>query len=219
MSRTTGTPARPGGEDGRARREPPGAVSDGELWRRAVAGDADSFGVLFDRHGDAVHGYCARRTGSLDAADDLVSVVFLEAWRRRADVELVDDKALPWLYGIAGRTLQRRWRTTRRHRAALERLPRTEAEPDHADDVAARLDDRRQLAQLQAAFARLRPAEQEVLTLCVWQGLDYASAAVAAGVPVGTVRSRLSRARARLRAGTVGGNPLSTSSGVGTELS
>lgn len=53
--------------------------SDGELWRRAVAGDAECFGQLFDRHGDAVHRYCARRTGSLDAADDLVSIVFLAA--------------------------------------------------------------------------------------------------------------------------------------------
>ncbi len=176
-----------------------GQLDDGQLWRRAVAGDADSFGVLFDRHGDAVHAYCARRTGSLDAADDLVSIVFLEAWRRRGDVELIEGKALPWLYGIATRTLQRRWRTTRRHRAALQRLPAIAHEPDHAEDVAARLDDQRHLADLQAAFARLRPAEQEVLTLCVWQGLDYASAALALGVPIGTVRSRLSRARARLQ--------------------
>ena len=216
MSTTTGTSPSPGDEagdeDGHARDEPTarssdsgisdGGISDAELWRRAVAGDPDSFGVLFDRHGDTVHGYCARRTGSLDAADDLVSVVFLEAWRRRGEVELVDDRVLPWLYGIAGRTLQRRWRTTRRHRAALDRLPRPEPHPDHADDVAARLDDQRHLDQLQAAFARLRPAEREVLTLCVWQGLDYASAAVALGVPIGTVRSRLSRARARLRAST-----------------
>ncbi|MEU8819895.1 RNA polymerase sigma factor [Actinoplanes sp. NPDC048796] len=187
-----------------ARSRPPDApesqLGDGELWRRAIAGDPDSFGVLFDRHGDAIHSYCARRTGSLDTADDLVSIVFLEAWRRRHDVELIDGKALPWLYGIARRTIQRRWRTTRRHRAALDRLPAIANEPDHADGVAARLDDQRQLARLQAAFARLRPAEQEVLTLCVWQGLDYASAALALGVPIGTVRSRLSRARARLHA-------------------
>ncbi|NAZ84393.1 sigma-70 family RNA polymerase sigma factor [Kineococcus sp. R8] len=176
------------------------APSDGELWRQAAAGDGDSFGVLFDRHADAVHRYCARRTGSLDAADDLLSIVFLEAWRRRAEVQLVDDVALPWLYGVAQRTVQRRWRTALRHRRALHRLPTVLMTPDHADEVAARLDDEKQLAQLQQAFRRLRPAEQDVLTLCVWQGLDYASAAIALGVPVGTVRSRLSRARARLQA-------------------
>lgn len=175
-------------------------VGDGELWGRARQGDADCFGVLFDRHGEAVRTYCARRTGSLDAADDLVSVVFLEAWRRRGEVELVDDNALPWLYGVARRTMQHRWRTALRHRRALARLTGPVAAPDHAEEVAARLDDERHLAEIRRAFAGLRRAERDVLTLCVWQGLDYASAAVALGIPVGTVRSRLSRARARLQA-------------------
>ncbi|MEE6257351.1 RNA polymerase sigma factor [Plantactinospora sonchi] len=175
-------------------------ASDGELWRRAQDGEPECFGVLFDRHGEAVRAYCARRTGSLDAADDLLSVVFLEAWRRRSDIELVDGQALPWLYGIARRTLQNRWRTSLRHRRALARLPPVTIEPDHADAVAGRVDDERHLARLRAAFAGLRPAEQDVLTLCVWQRLDYSAAAVALGVPVGTVRSRLSRARARLQA-------------------
>ncbi|MDG4824761.1 RNA polymerase sigma factor [Asanoa sp. WMMD1127] len=181
-------------------------TSDGELWRRAVQGEAECFGVLFDRHCAAVRAFCARRTGSLDAADDLVSIVFLEAWRRRADVELVDGAALPWLYGIARHTIHHRWRTALRHRRALSRLPAAPAVPDHADDVAARLDDERRLEQLRAAIARLTPADRDVLLLCVWEGLSYAAAAVALGVPVGTVRSRLSRARARLDA-LAGGTP------------
>jgi RNA polymerase sigma-70 factor (ECF subfamily) len=199
-------------------------AGDGELWRRAQDGESECFGVLFDRHGEAVRAYCARRTGSLDAADDLVSIVFLEAWRRRSDVELVDGQALPWLYGIARRTVRNRWRTSVRHRRALARLPAVVTEPDHADDVAGRLDDERHLAQLREAFTRLRPAEQDVLTLCVWQGLDYAAAAVALGVPVGTVRSRLSRARARLRSTAVaparaasGGRPVPTESTIPTD--
>ena len=176
--------------------------TDGELWRRAGQGEAECFGVLFDRHGEAVRAYCARRTGSLDAADDLVSIVFLEAWRRRGEVELVDDVILPWLYGVARRTVQHRLRTTLRHRRALSRLPAADPSPDHADEVAARLDDQRRLAALRQAVTTLRPAERDVFVLCVWQGLDYASAAVALGVPVGTVRSRLSRARARLQSAT-----------------
>lgn len=175
--------------------------TDAELWRRALHGDPDSFGVLFERHGDAVRAYCARRTGSLEGVDDLVSVVFLEAWRRRDDVELLDDRVLPWLYGIARMTVRNRWRTTVRHRRALAKLPHADTHPDHADEVATRVDDQRHLAELQAAFSGLGPIDQEVLTLCVWQGLDYAAAAVALDVPVGTVRSRLSRARERLHAG------------------
>jgi RNA polymerase sigma factor (sigma-70 family) len=188
-------------------------ADDGELWRRAQDGEPECFGVLFDRHGESVRAYCARRTGDLDAADDLVSVVFLEAWRRRSDIELVDGLALPWLYGIARNTVRHRWRTTRRHRRALARLPALVTEPDHADDVAGRVDDERHLEQLRVAFARLRPADQDVLTLCVWQGLDYASAAVALGVPIGTVRSRLSRARARLQSAAF--PPVDAASGRG----
>ena len=124
-----------------------------------------------------------------------VSIVFLEAWRRRDDVELIDGNALPWLYGIARRTMQHRWRTARRHRRALDRLPPTAATPDHADEVAGRLDDERQIDRVHAALEKLRPADRDVLVLCVWQGLSYAEAALALGIPIGTVRSRLARAR------------------------
>jgi DNA-directed RNA polymerase specialized sigma24 family protein len=64
------------------------------------AGDADAFGLLFDRHAKAIYNYCFRRIGSRATAQDLLSMVFLEAWRRR-DKELPPDKVLPWLYGIA----------------------------------------------------------------------------------------------------------------------
>ncbi len=174
-------------------------ANDAALWQQAAAGDGQAFGLIFDRHGQAVRSYCARRCGSLELADDLVSVVFLEAWRQRESVEFVDGLVLPWLYGVARRSILHRRRTSARHRAALARLPHDLVQPDHADEVAALLDDRAQLAAIQDAMSRLRPIDRDVLVLCVWQGLDYASAAVALGVPVGTVRSRLNRARERLR--------------------
>jgi RNA polymerase sigma factor (sigma-70 family) len=180
-------------------------TSDQELWRRAAAGEAECFGLIFDRHGPAVHAYCRARSADEigESAADLVSVVFLEAWRRRRDVVLEADSALPWLLGVARRVMLHRARTVRRHRAALARLPRgTSLAPgsveDPADDVARRLDGTRRLAAVQYAFGRLRESDREVLLLCAWGGLDYASAAVTLGVPVGTVRSRLSRARTRL---------------------
>ncbi|WP_335970645.1 RNA polymerase sigma factor [Streptomyces sp. CA2R106] len=78
-------------------------------------------------------------------------------------------------------------------------MPRAESVPDFADEVTGRLVDAEQVAAAKAALEGLRRSEREVFTLCVWGGLDYASAAEALGIPVGTVRSRLSRARAKLR--------------------
>jgi RNA polymerase sigma-70 factor, ECF subfamily len=180
-------------------------TSDQELWRRAAAGESECFGLIFDRHGAAVHAYCRARSGGYvdeigESAADLVSVVFLEAWRRRRDVVIESDSALPWLIGVARRVMLHRARTVRRHRAALARLPSAQSGQidDPADDVARRLDDTRRLSDVRQAFSRLRERDREVLLLCVWGGLDYESAAVALGVPVGTVRSRLSRARTRL---------------------
>ena len=181
-------------------------ITDRELWQRASAGEPDCFGAIFDRHAAAVHAYCRARIGAPGEGGgdpaDLVSVVFLEAWRRRSEVQLHEESALPWLLGVSRRVLWHRARTTRRHRSALARLP-SMGGADHlvadpADEVASRLDDTHRLAAVRRAFGRLRPAEQEVLTLCVWGGLDYTAAAVAMGVPVGTVRSRLSRVRVRL---------------------
>ena len=82
----------------------------------------------------------------------------------------------------------------------MSRLPRPPDVPDFADAVAGRLDDEARLVAAREAVARLRRGEREVVALCVWDGLGYAEAAQALGVPVGTVRSRLSRARRKLRA-------------------
>lgn len=103
-----------------------------------------------------------------------------------------------WLLGIATNVLRNTARTARRHRAAMSRLPSRQPVPDFADEVVGRITDTQRLAAASRALGRLRRADREVFTLCVWAGLDYATAAEALGIPVGTVRSRLSRARGRL---------------------
>jgi RNA polymerase sigma factor (sigma-70 family) len=102
------------------------------------------------------------------------------------------------LLGIATNVTRNTRRAARRHAAAVARLPRDETVRDFADDLASRIDDEAQLALVQTALDKLRRAEREILALCVWSGLDYAAAAEALGVPVGTVRSRLHRARTKL---------------------
>jgi RNA polymerase sigma factor (sigma-70 family) len=175
-----------------------GQATDAELWRRAVEGEPDAFGVLFERHARSVYNYLFRRTADWTAAEDLTSIVFLEAWRRRRDVHLQREHALPWLLGVATNVLRNRRRSQWRHRAALERLPRERGE-DFADEAHARLDDERRMRVVLRSVARLPKREQDVIALCVWADLSYEEASLALGVPIGTVRSRLSRARGRLR--------------------
>jgi RNA polymerase sigma factor (sigma-70 family) len=175
-----------------------GEPTDAALWARAAAGESDAFGTIFERHARTVYNYCFRRTGDWSQAEELTAIVFFEAWRRRDQVELERDDAIPWLLGVATNVLRNLRRSQRRHRAALERLPRERTE-DFAAEVDARLDDERQMRAALDLLRKLPCADQDVLALCVWEELTYEQAALALGVPIGTVRSRLSRSRARLR--------------------
>lgn len=175
-------------------------LSDTELWTRVRSGDGDAIAGLYDRYADRVHGFCFRRTGSWAAAQDLGSTVWLEAWRRRDDAQVHEGGSLaPWLFGIAINVVRNSARAQRRHRAALAQLPDALAEPDFAADVAGRVDDERRMRAVLAAVSRLPRHEQDVLTLTAWAGLVQAEVAAALDISVGTVKSRLSRARARLR--------------------
>ncbi|MET8699555.1 RNA polymerase sigma factor [Kitasatospora sp. NPDC004723] len=163
------------------------------------AGDAATFGQIFEDHSGAVHRHALRMTGDWAAAEDIVSLTFLEAWRLRERVAPEGGSLCPWLLGIATNVIRNTRRAARRHRNTLAKLPPPDATPDFAAEVAGRLVDAEQLAAAKAALERLRPADREVFALCVWEGLDHAAVAEALGRPVGTIRSRLSRARARLR--------------------
>lgn len=174
--------------------------SDRELWRRAAEGESEAFGELFDRHAKAVYNFLFRRTASWSDAEDLTSAVFLQAWRRRADVVLDRDSALPWLLRTADNTVRNDWRGKQRYLRALPGFQSLAGhQPDHANDVAARLDDEREARELRRAIRRLPRSERQVVELCLWTGLDQQAAAIALDIPLGTVKSRLSRARKRLR--------------------
>lgn len=162
------------------------------------APDAASFGRLFDRHARAVFAYCARRTADLAAAEDLTSITFLEAWRHRTRTPAGDD-ALPWLLGVANNVVRNARRARRRYDAALERIPRLPAATAAEDEAVTRQATEAGLRAALDAIATLSRGEQEVVMVVLWSGLSYVEAATALGVPVGTVRSRLSRARSKLQ--------------------
>ncbi|WP_030565258.1 RNA polymerase sigma factor [Streptomyces aureocirculatus] len=161
-------------------------------------GDADAFGEVFDAYARSVYNHGYRLTGDWSTAEEIVSLTFLEAWRLRARIEPDGGSVRPWLLGIATNVTRNQRRAARRHAAAVARMPRDGPVADFADEVAGRLDDAGQLALVEAALRGLRRPEREVLALCVWSGLGYEAAADALGIPVGTVRSRLFRARTKL---------------------
>ncbi|MER7752032.1 RNA polymerase sigma factor [Kitasatospora sp. NPDC097643] len=166
---------------------------------RVRAGDRDAFGQLFDTYARAVYNHVFRLTGDWSAAEDVMSLTFLEAWRQHGRVGAEGGSLRPWLLGIATRLVSNQRRAARRHREVMARLPPVpEGVPDFAEEAAGRIDDAARIAALRGALAGLWRPDREVLALCVWAGLDYQEAAEALGVPVGTVRSRLSRARAKL---------------------
>jgi RNA polymerase sigma-70 factor (ECF subfamily) len=168
-------------------------ISDAQL----VAGSRADFGVLFDRHAESLFRYCARRIGP-DEAQDVVAETFLVAYQRRRRYDKTRANAAPWLFGIATNLLRRRREAeARAHRQFANTTLRTELD-GLADDAAARIDAELQVRALAATLADMSDRLRDVLFLYA-AGLEYQEIAESLGVPVGTVRSRLNRARSQLR--------------------
>ena len=172
--------------------------TDTELCADVVNGDQAAFAVLFDRHVQAVVNHCFRASGSWPVAEDMAQSTFLVAWRRRRDIRVVAGSALPWLLTVASNNLRSEFRSQRRWWAMIRRMPAADETADPADEVAGRIDDERRMRPILAAVRRLPKAEQQAIALCVWSGLSYADAAQVLGIGEASVRSRVSRARARL---------------------
>ena len=172
-------------------------MSDEELWQRAQAGDPAAFACLFDRYADTVYRYAMVRLHRRDWSEDVVSYVFAEAWRQRHRIELVDGTLRPWLLGVARNRANRIWRDQAR-RDDLARRSALEDAADHAEGVAARLDAGSDLTRVLDAIADLPDGPRDTLTLHVWGDLSHEQIAQEMGVSVGTVKSRLNRARSRL---------------------
>lgn len=174
--------------------------TDADIIRDSLA-DPAVFGPIFDRHLDAVYGYLVRR-GDTELADDLTGEVFRVAFEQRHRFDLERSSARPWLYGIAANVVRRHWRTWHRRGHAHRRLSTREGASsfDDLDRVDAAADAHRQTAALDTALAGLARRDREPLLLHVWEELSYEEIAEVLAIPIGTVRSRLHRARRKLRA-------------------
>lgn len=171
--------------------------SEAAHWAAARGGDAQAFTALFELHRDRVFRCAARLVQTSADADDVTSVVFLELWRRRDAVVLVDDSVLPWLCVTAANVARNVRRGTARYRRLLDHLPRTPEAVDHAEAVLDRLGAAR--SPLGLALQRLRPVDVALLTLTTFEGYSVTEAAAAVGLTHAAARSRLSRVRAHLR--------------------
>src|SRR5205823_4072786 len=137
-------------------------------------------------HAAAVHRYCARRCEDVGDAEDLTSVVFLEAWRTRARALVVDDSLRPWLFGIARNVVRNANRSRRRYRAALERLHALPLMLDEGEAQRSAVADAMELrAALVQAIAQLTDKQRDVVELCLVEQLSPAAAAAVLGVPEG----------------------------------
>ncbi|MEY2470086.1 MAG: hypothetical protein QOF21_2784, partial [Actinomycetota bacterium] len=165
----------------------------------ASAGDPTHFGALFDRHATTLYRYFLRRVGPNDA-DELTGELFRVAFERRQSYDAARPDARPWLYGIATNLIARYRRTAFRRDRAVARL---NPSPDLSDEQTERATDSIAASQLlpevQSAIADLPDGERDALVLFAWEDLSYDEIAAALDVPVGTVRSRINRARGRLR--------------------
>ncbi len=168
------------------------------MLERVRTGDADAFGDLFDLHHDRVFRQALRMTSSLHDAEDVTAVVFLEAWRKRDAMREVNGSVIAWLLVMTNFVFRNYTRASRRYREGLGQLPPPEHAPDHAEAVDDRIDRDARRSALRAALEQLPQRDQDILTLCVLEELSTADAATALGVARGTVKSRLSRAKARL---------------------
>jgi RNA polymerase sigma factor (sigma-70 family) len=168
--------------------------------------DPERFGIIFDRYFTEIHRYIARRLG-LDAADDLAAETFLTAFRKRRRFDPDRGIVRAWLYGIATNHISKHQRGAARASRAMARTPPPLPDEGHADRVIDRVSAAAFARDLAAALARLTDGDREVLLLVALAGLSHAEVAGALGIPYGTVGSRLSRARRRLRAELGGANP------------
>lgn len=170
----------------------------------------ECFAELFDRHAAVLHRYAVRRLGP-EHAEDVVAETFTRAFEKRHRYDFGRSEALPWLYGITTNVIGSHRRAEVRGYRALARTGEDPVAVAFDEQVVARVAALATRKRLAAALAKLGRGERDVLLLIAWGDLTYEETAQALDVPIGTVRSRLSRARRKIVHALGGVNPISMS--------
>jgi RNA polymerase sigma factor (sigma-70 family) len=167
-------------------------------WDAASTGDGNAFVAIFDLHHDRVYRHALRMTANVHDAEDVTAAAFLELWRRRKSVRVVDGSVLPWLLVTATNLVRNLARGLRRHRALIDALPRAEAANSAADIAVERIEEERIGGQVRLALSALSTSDAALLALTMFEHYSPAEAAVALGISDGAARTRLHRARTRM---------------------
>ena len=167
-------------------------------WAAALDNDGDAFAAIFDLHRDRVYHHALRMTANVHDAEDVTAATFLELWRRRKSVRVVDGSVLPWLLVTATNLARNLARGLRRYQAVILALPRAE-DARSAEDVALeQIEEMRIAAQVREALSALAPSDAALISLTLFEHYSPAQAAVALGISDGAARTRLHRARTRM---------------------
>ncbi len=167
-------------------------------WRSAAAGDGEAFGRLFDAHQGRVYRHALRLTGNVHDAEEVVAGAFLELWRRRRSVRVVENSVLPWLLVTTGHLALNHGRGMRRYRALIARLPHAEPNAAAAEDLALSRADLDVDPGLLSAIGALSSTDQHLLALVALEDYTLRAAAEALGITEQAARSRWQRVRRRL---------------------
>jgi RNA polymerase sigma-70 factor (ECF subfamily) len=177
--------------------------SDGDeatAWAAVLGNDGDAFVAIFDRHRDRVYRQAFRMTANVHDAEDVTAGAFLELWRRRKAVRVVDGSVLPWLLVTTTNLARNLTRGLRRYRTLIAALPRADVVRS-AEDVALEQIEELEIAEkVRDALSGLSPSDAALITLTTFEHYSPAQAAIALGITDGAARTRLHRARTRMAA-------------------
>ena len=169
-------------------------------WTKALSGDSDGFAAVFDCQRDRVYRHALRLTGNVHDAEDVTAGTFLELWRRRKSVRVVDGTVLPWLLVTTTNLARNHARGLRRYRALIDALPRSDDARGAGDVAIEHIEEVVVAEQLRQALNSLAKSDAALITLTAFEQYSPAQAATALGISEGAARTRLHRARARMAA-------------------
>jgi RNA polymerase sigma factor (sigma-70 family) len=171
-----------------------------EAWAASLENDGNAFAVVFDMHRDRVYHHALRMTTNVHDAEDVTAGAFLELWRRRRAVRVVDGSVMPWLLVTTTNLSRNLTRSLRRYRTFIAALPRVEV-AQSAEDLALKQMEEFEIAEkVRNALIGLSTSDAALIVLTAFEHYSPAQAAVVLGITDGAARTRLHRARTRMAA-------------------